>query len=98
MSASGRAVIDALLEILAVEREAIRILDGAGVERTAASKVALATRLCALAPAELEEEGPRLAVLRAELRRNGMLLAHARSLLKEAIALAGHDRILDARL
>gem|GEM_PF-3165058 len=85
MSGSAREVVDALLAVLEAERAAIRSLDTAGVQRAAEDKQALANRLAAMTPAELTPVAQDLAVLRAELRRNGVLLAHARSCVDQAM-------------
>jgi hypothetical protein len=76
-----------LLALLDEERGAIRKLDGKTVARAAAAKEALVETLGSCPPDELRELEPELPRLRAELRRNGVLLAHARSCLTEAVEL-----------
>jgi hypothetical protein len=81
---TGKAAVQALLEVLAEERKAIRTLDGAAVEQAATKKEELVGELREMTATELLEEARNLALLRAELRRNSILLAHARACLKEA--------------
>ena len=95
MSEIGEA-IEALFGVLEEERKAIRGIDGAAVEETARRKEALATTLAKRSPEELADHAPALSQLRAELRRNGILLAHARSCLQHAVDLL-HPRKGNAR-
>lgn len=93
--------IDELSEVLVQEREAIRKLDGATVVLLAERKNACAEALRAMPVADLTPYGHALAVLRADLRRNGVLLAHARACLREAATLAesmGRPSLVQARV
>jgi hypothetical protein len=82
---TAQETLGALLTVLEEERAAIRSLDGAAVERTAAAKEELVTKLAANGPEMLAEVAGDLPLIRAELRRNGMLLAHARSCINQVI-------------
>lgn len=82
---SAKETVSALLVILEEERTAIRKLDGASVGRAAAAKEALVAKLGAAGPEDLTAVAGDLALLRAELRRNGILLAHARSCINQVI-------------
>lgn len=99
-----RDVVDALLVVLAEERAAIRALDAEGVRNAAARKEALARELGALASTELADVAAELPTLRAELRQNGVLLAHAKNCVQEVLDLAapragaGRPGALRARL
>lgn len=84
----AREVASSLLAVLDEEREAIRRLDGPAVSATALRKAALAAALATLPPSDLEPARADLAKLRAELRRNGTLLAHARSCLRDIVEIA----------
>ncbi len=84
----ARDVVQALLAVLDAERAAIRLLDGRGVAETAAAKAELAAELAALTEAELSDIRDDVPHLRAELRRNGTLLAHARSCLRDVLEIA----------
>lgn len=91
MSSAGDLVAS-LLAVLEEERAAIRLLDGRGVSESAVKKADLAARLGALSPEALGEAKDEILVLRAELRRNGTLLAHARTCLRELSELAAAAR------
>lgn len=86
MSTAKETVVG-LLAILAEERTAIRKLDGAAVDRAAAAKEQLVGALTSYTTEELSTVAADLPLLRAELRRNGILLAHARSCLNEVVAM-----------
>lgn len=78
-----------LEQLLREEREAIRRLDGARVIAFAERKKQL---LCALRDGPGGLDLPRAARLRAlvpALRQNGVLLAHARDILRDALVAAG---------
>jgi hypothetical protein len=82
-----------LERLLTDEREAIRRLDGARVLELAGQKQALFTLICcraseARSPAFVGE----LRALMPQLRRNGVLLAHARNILRDAIAIVTRAR------
>jgi len=83
--APAKETVGALLAILEAERSAIRQLDGAAVGRAAAAKEELVKKLSAHGPEDLAQIASDLPLLRAELRRNGILLAHARSCLNQVI-------------
>lgn len=84
MSAAEVAIAE-LLAVLDEERTAIRRLDAEAVTKAAQAKDALATKLSAMSFDELKPAASAFVTLRAELRRNGILLAHARSCLTEAV-------------
>jgi hypothetical protein len=84
-------ILDRMDQVLADEREAIRRLDGAGVEAAAAEKTALVESLTTLSPAERKTFAPRLRALVAQLRRNGVLLVHAKGILTEVLRARGAD-------
>ncbi len=88
----ARAVVVCLLEVLEAERAAIRKLDGRGVSEAAVRKAELAAELTGLAPAEIDAAREDLGRLRSELRRNGTLLAHARSCLRDVMDIAAQAR------
>lgn len=77
--------IEELRGLLEQERAAIRSLDGASVAAAADAKERLVEILKAASPAELAESKEAIAALRAELLRNGILLAHATDALRAAL-------------
>lgn len=85
--------VAALEALLTEERAAIRALDGPAVDHAAARKVALVEALRRFPPEALRAEGKHVVRLVAQLRQNGVLLAHARDCLRDAIA-ARSDRPL----
>lgn len=85
---SATGILDELFALLASERVALRTFDGQAVADFATAKTALAARLAAVPPSELEAVRPRLDALRLELRRNGVLLAHGRACLRDMLAAA----------
>jgi hypothetical protein len=81
------AVLDELERLLADERDAIRSLDGERVLRFARRKQELVHGLHARR-AELGEAGSRRFRSVAQgIRHNGILLAHARNVLRDAVAI-----------
>jgi hypothetical protein len=82
---TAREIVDALFGVLAEERAAIRRLDVAAVTTAAERKEALANALSALGAGDLVPVSKDIPVLRAELRRNGILLVHARACVGEAL-------------
>lgn len=88
----ARDVVTSLLTVLEEERASIRLLDGSGVAEAAGKKAALAAELSAIPPEELDAARDLVAPLRAALRRNGTLLAHARTCLREVSDLAAQAR------
>ncbi len=85
---TARETVDALLAVLAEERAAIRRVDTSAVALSAAAKERLAKELGAISLTELATVSNDLPLLRAELRRNGVLLAHARSCVAELLEIA----------
>jgi hypothetical protein len=84
--------VASLLAVLDEERAAIRRLDATAVGAAARTKESLAQTLTALSPADLAPIAGDMARLRAELRRNGVLLAHARACLKEVTEISAARR------
>ena len=82
---------------LASERDAIRRLDVEAVNEAAATKEKILGALSDAPAPERPALVEALAELKVELRRNLVLLAHARDYLREAVELFGKSR-LDARL
>lgn len=74
--------------LLSEEREAIRSLDAGRVLELAARKQALVDELKAAASAFAPATAARLQALTPALRHNGILLAHARDVLRDAVAAA----------
>jgi hypothetical protein len=74
--------------LLSDERDAIRRVDGARVLELAARKVALIEELEARRSAFTPQATARLQALTPALRHNGILLAHARDVLRDAVAAA----------
>lgn len=85
---TARETVDALLLVLAEERAAIRRVDTSAVASAARTKEQLAKELGAISLAELVTVSTKLPLLRAELRRNGVLLAHARACVAELLEIA----------
>jgi flagellar biosynthesis/type III secretory pathway chaperone len=82
-------VAEALSELealLADERDAIRRLDGQAVLEFAQRKQALMGKLAGQREALCPADATRLRGLTPALRQNGVLLAHARDVLRDAIA------------
>jgi hypothetical protein len=77
--------IAALLSVLAEERAAIRRLDTSAIVKAAGDKEVLAKRMSAMSVEQLAPASAAMAGLRAELRRNGILLAHARACVAQAL-------------
>ena len=82
---------------LASERDAIRRLDVEAVNEAARAKQKILGALSDAPASERPALVEALAELKVELRRNLVLLAHARDYLREAVELFGKSR-LDARL
>jgi hypothetical protein len=89
MSDSFQALADRLSVVLAEEREALRRVDAARVLSAASEKERLVQAMVEASPSEAD--APRLQQVRDELRRNGVLLAHARDCLRDAIRAAGGE-------
>lgn len=81
----AQETIAALLTVLAEERAAIRRLDTRAIVKTASDKEALAMRMSSMSPEHLTLAAAEMTTLRAELRRNGILLAHARACVTRAL-------------
>ena len=77
-----------LRAVLAEERAAIRSLDAIAVERAAATKERLIAEIGAADEGEREPMLRELRLLREDLRRNLVLLAHARDCMRDAITRA----------
>lgn len=84
----ARDTVDALLTVLVTERAAIRRVDAAAVAEAARAKEVLAAALGAMSLRDLATVSSDFPRLRAELRRNGVLLAHARSCICELLDIA----------
>ena len=89
---TAKDLASSLLAVLEEERAAIRLLDGRGVSEAALKKAEIAARLGSLPPEALGEAKDEIQTLRTELRRNGTLLAHARTCLRELTELAAAAR------
>jgi hypothetical protein len=85
---TAREIVDELLAVLGEERAAIRRVDTAKLSAAAQTKERLAKELSQLSLEDLAVVSTDLPVLRAELRRNGVLLAHARSCVAELLEIA----------
>ena len=79
-------LLERLDGLLAEEREAIQVLDGETVSALADEKSRILEKLNGC-KAELREErlAPAVEIVVAGLRRNGVLLAHARSCLRDFV-------------
>src|ERR1700678_1156965 len=73
-------------ELLVEERAAIAQLDGKRVEQIARAKLALAKDLEASTPDERRGVSVKLERVVRNLRTNGVLLSHARGILRELLA------------
>ena len=80
--------ITQLERVLREEREAIRRLDAAKVLDLAREKESSMAALSALRGSLDDRQKERLRALVPTLRQNGILLAHARDILRDAIAVA----------
>jgi hypothetical protein len=74
-----------LRDLLVEERVAIRALDSAEVERASHAKEALLAELVAKEPSERAAYLEKIEPLRDELKRNLILLAHARDCMREVV-------------
>ncbi len=83
---NAHAAAEELRALLEEERVAIRKMDSAAVAASAERKVRLLEVLSACAVNERQEVATELGALVPELKRNGVLLAHARDCLRDAIA------------
>jgi flagellar biosynthesis/type III secretory pathway chaperone len=75
-----------LEQLVGEEREAIRRLDGSRVLELATRKQALVQQLCEHGAAMSPDHVNTLRTLVSRLRQNGVLLAHARNVLRDAVA------------
>lgn len=82
---TARETVDELLAVLVEERAAIRKVDTSAVADAASRKELLAKALGAMSLDDIATVSVDLPRLRAELRRNGILLAHARSCIAEIL-------------
>lgn len=80
--------ITRLERVLREEREAIRRLDGAAVLELAREKESSMAALKAIQGSLDDRQKARVRALVPALRQNGILLAHARDILRDAIAVA----------
>lgn len=83
---SAEEIIEELMVVLALEREAIRKTDAKGVLEAAMRKEKLAADLVECGAWTRGDMVDSLKKLVADLRNNGVLLAHARDCLRDAIA------------
>lgn len=79
-------IFEELDQLLAEEREAIGRLDGGRVLQLGLRKQALVAELCRSRDTLPPESVLRLKALIPRLRQNGILLAHARNVLRDAVA------------
>jgi hypothetical protein len=82
-----------LERLLDEERAAIRALDGPFLEKAADEKESLAGALKASPQEQLRENVPQLKRLSASLRRNAILLAHARDSVRDVLTAARTTRV-----
>ncbi len=88
-NAQKAPVFKAFAELLEEERAAIRTLDGTKLDRIAEQKVGLMDHLTALAHEDrLAHAGP-IRDLVAELRHYGILLVHARGIIRDVLRIKG---------
>jgi hypothetical protein len=83
-----RLTLDRLEALLIEERTAIRTLDTEAVAASADEKERLFAALTSAPKAELATLAPRIRELSQALRHNGILLAHARDCVRDALATA----------
>lgn len=83
------AALDELERLLREEREAIRALDGARVLAFAQRKEDLVRSLVGPDGSLDAAQSERLRALLPALRQNGVLLAHARDIVRDALAAVG---------
>jgi len=81
-------IVQKLDRLLEEERAAIRALDGASLDRTAREKESLAEALRASPRADLLRQAPAVKRLSTSLRRNAVLLVHARDALRDVLEAA----------
>ncbi len=86
-------VARALRSALETERDAIRRLDVAAVEEASKTKEEILAAIRATPPSERAGLMNALAPLRSDLRRNLVLLAHARDSLRGALESARKTRV-----
>ena len=77
-------VLDELRSVLATERDAIRRLDSAGILAASKSKETLIAVIAAAVEPERTPMLKALATVREDIKRNLVLLAHARDFVREA--------------
>jgi hypothetical protein len=82
-------VFSAFAQLLEEERAAIRALDGSTLERIAEQKVSLMDRLSDMDHADRLANAGSLKELVAELRHNGILLVHARGIIRDVLRIKG---------
>src|SRR5512142_3093867 len=93
-------LVAAMRAVLEEEREAIRTLDAEAVLAASSVKEDILRRLQLTPPAERGALREALTELKGELKRNLVLLAHARAIVRDAIATCGKPTRgrLDAKL
>ena len=82
-------VFSAFAQLLEEERAAIRALDGSKLERIAEAKVSLMDRLADMDHEDRLASASSLKALVAELRHNGVLLVHARGIIRDVLRIKG---------
>lgn len=80
------ALLGELRAVLVAERDAIRRLDSAAIVTASQSKEALLAIVTSAGEAERTPMLEALAQVRGELKRNLVLLAHARDVVRDAVA------------
>ena len=86
---SKAPVFKAFAELLEEERAAIRQLDGSKLDRIAEQKVSLMDRLTEMAHEDRLAHASSLRELVGELRHNGILLVHARGIIRDVLRIKG---------
>ena len=79
------SVVDELRAVLAAERDAIRRLDGPAVTRASEEKERILAAIQGAPPAERAPLLASLREVREDIRKNLVLLAHARDCMRDAI-------------
>jgi flagellar biosynthesis/type III secretory pathway chaperone len=82
-------VFSAFAQLLEEERAAIRALDGSKLDKIAEQKVSLMDRLSDMDQADRLANAGSIKNLVAELRHNGVLLVHARGIIRDVLRIKG---------
>ncbi len=85
----AESTLEKLERLLEEERGAIRRLDGVRVESCATEKAFLFGQLMSLDNQKRTAFAPRLLAVVEQLRRNGVLLVHARGILSDVLRMKG---------